>query len=130
MATSDNVVRAGLTPKHRDVQTLCKMLTYRTFAGTAALLTLPRNVAPGFWLYESPVPEFSVLKVEKEARAVPLQVGHSIFLCLSGSATLLPTDLSVQAGSIIYLPPKTTYSLSNVSSDFSAYQAFEPLVSG
>ncbi|XP_062150591.1 mannose-6-phosphate isomerase 1-like isoform X3 [Alnus glutinosa] len=29
MATSDNVVRAGLTPKHRDVQTLCSMLTYR-----------------------------------------------------------------------------------------------------
>lgn len=29
MATSDNVVRAGLTPKHRDVKTLCSMLTYR-----------------------------------------------------------------------------------------------------
>ncbi|BAM82214.1 mannose-6-phosphate isomerase [Cyanidioschyzon merolae strain 10D] len=29
MATSDNVVRAGLTDKHKDVETLCKMLTYR-----------------------------------------------------------------------------------------------------
>lgn len=29
MAASDNVVRAGLTPKHRDVQTLCSMLTYK-----------------------------------------------------------------------------------------------------
>lgn len=29
MATSDNVVRAGLTPKHRDIQTLCSMLTYK-----------------------------------------------------------------------------------------------------
>lgn len=29
MATSDNVVRAGLTPKNRDVQTLCSMLTYK-----------------------------------------------------------------------------------------------------
>ena len=29
MATSDNVVRAGLTPKYRDVQTLCSMLTYK-----------------------------------------------------------------------------------------------------
>ncbi|GMH19025.1 hypothetical protein Nepgr_020866 [Nepenthes gracilis] len=28
MATSDNVVRAGLTPKKRDIQTLCSMLTY------------------------------------------------------------------------------------------------------
>lgn len=28
MATSDNVVRAGLTPKFRDTETLCSMLTY------------------------------------------------------------------------------------------------------
>ncbi|KAI6691556.1 hypothetical protein NL676_028384 [Syzygium grande] len=29
MATSDNVVRAGLTPKSKDIQTLCSMLTYK-----------------------------------------------------------------------------------------------------
>lgn len=29
MALSDNTVRAGLTPKHRDVATLCEMLHYR-----------------------------------------------------------------------------------------------------
>lgn len=34
MATSDNVVRAGLTPKHRDVQTLCSMLTYKQVSDT------------------------------------------------------------------------------------------------
>lgn len=28
MATSDNVVRAGLTPKFKDSQTLINMLTY------------------------------------------------------------------------------------------------------
>ena len=36
MACSDNVVRAGLTPKLRDVKTLCSMLTYRCFGVTAA----------------------------------------------------------------------------------------------
>lgn len=30
MACSDNVVRAGLTPKHRDIETLVEMLTYDT----------------------------------------------------------------------------------------------------
>jgi mannose-6-phosphate isomerase len=30
MAASDNVVRAGLTPKFRDVSVLVEMLTYRT----------------------------------------------------------------------------------------------------
>ncbi len=29
MALSDNVVRAGLTPKHKDIATLASMLTYR-----------------------------------------------------------------------------------------------------
>jgi len=29
MACSNNVVRAGLTPKLRDVDTLCEMLTYK-----------------------------------------------------------------------------------------------------
>lgn len=29
MALSDNVVRAGLTPKFKDVETLCGMLNYR-----------------------------------------------------------------------------------------------------
>lgn len=29
MAASDNVVRAGFTPKYRDTQTLCSMLTYK-----------------------------------------------------------------------------------------------------
>ncbi|MES1906858.1 MAG: hypothetical protein MHM6MM_000086 [Cercozoa sp. M6MM] len=32
MACSDNVVRAGLTPKYRDVDTLLRLLTYRTGA--------------------------------------------------------------------------------------------------
>lgn len=38
MACSDNVVRAGLTPKLRDVPTLCSMLTY-TYAAAAAAAT-------------------------------------------------------------------------------------------
>lgn len=29
MALSDNVVRAGLTPKFKDCETLCSMLTYK-----------------------------------------------------------------------------------------------------
>lgn len=32
MARSDNVVRAGLTPKYKDVDTLASMLTYNTMA--------------------------------------------------------------------------------------------------
>ena len=31
MANSDNVIRAGLTPKFKDVPTLLRMLTYKTY---------------------------------------------------------------------------------------------------
>jgi mannose-6-phosphate isomerase len=34
MATSDNVVRAGLTPKYIDTNTLCQMLTYKQVGQT------------------------------------------------------------------------------------------------
>ncbi|KAF2948209.1 mannose-6-phosphate isomerase 1 isoform X2 [Oryza sativa Japonica Group] len=40
MATSDNVVRAGLTPKYRDVQTLCSMLTYKQVSYRSETMTI------------------------------------------------------------------------------------------
>lgn len=131
MATSDNVVRAGLTPKHRDVKTLCEMLTYRTFSGNQELLTKPKQLSPAFTLYSSPVPEFSVLKVAAEQAGyyeLPLDVGHSILLCLQGSAELSISGqkFTLQAGSILYLPPNCKYSL-KITEPLVAYQAFQPL---
>jgi hypothetical protein len=55
MATSDNVVRAGLTPKFKDVDTLVDMLTYA--AGVPAVLT-GEAVDAHTRAYPAPVPEF------------------------------------------------------------------------
>ncbi|KAG0536771.1 hypothetical protein BDA96_03G092100 [Sorghum bicolor] len=57
MATSDNVVRAGLTPKYRDVQTLCSMLTYKQ-AFPEILRGVP--VQPHVRRYTPPFNEFEV----------------------------------------------------------------------
>jgi len=55
MATSDNVVRAGLTPKFKDVDTLVEMLTY----GARAPTVLTGEVVDGCTRsYPAPVPEF------------------------------------------------------------------------
>jgi mannose-6-phosphate isomerase len=55
MAASDNVVRAGLTPKFRDVSVLCEMLTYAArrppIQRGDALDTVSR-------VFPTPVPEF------------------------------------------------------------------------
>jgi mannose-6-phosphate isomerase len=57
MANSDNVVRAGLTPKLKDVETLCEILTYE--CGMPEILT-PSDAPNGTTIYPSPVAEFSL----------------------------------------------------------------------
>ncbi|KAJ0400326.1 hypothetical protein ATCC90586_007785 [Pythium insidiosum] len=57
MACSDNVVRAGLTPKFIDKATLCDMLTYRTLAPAVGS---GRRVDAVARLYSPPVPEFEI----------------------------------------------------------------------
>ena len=61
MAASDNVVRAGLTPKFKDVDVLCDMLSY----GMGPPAVLPP--APTKTLYAPPVPEFRLLRLELAA---------------------------------------------------------------
>ena len=62
MANSDNVVRAGLTPKFRDVDNLLSMLTYKRYE-IKDLLVQPVQKGK-LWHYASPVSEFDVYKIE------------------------------------------------------------------
>lgn len=90
MATSDNVVRAGLTPKLRDVDTLVSMLTYEAGPGSKQLLspvTWSRSSA-GAQLYDPPIAEFSVLRVALEKGGVDVHEpvkGPSIVVVTEGS---------------------------------------------
>lgn len=64
MACSDNVVRAGLTIKHRDKDTLCQMLTYRT--GTPEDNKFSPRLHPSLpyvEIYDPPTPEFTVARI-------------------------------------------------------------------
>lgn len=63
MACSDNVVRAGLTPKYQDVETLVNMLEY-------GMVSTESRKFEGFkmdnytTLYNPPVPDFAVDMIE------------------------------------------------------------------
>ncbi|KAH7344120.1 phosphomannose isomerase type I [Rhizoctonia solani] len=97
MATSDNVVRAGLTPKLRDVPTLVSMLTYNS--GPADAQRMEPKPFKGessdsdsyTTLYDPPIPEFSVLLTDvpagKKASHRSLD-GPSIFIVTSGSGSV------------------------------------------
>ena len=64
MACSDNVVRAGLTPKFRDKDTLCEMLTYNMQSAQENKFSPQVHPSvPGALVYDPPTPEFAVVKI-------------------------------------------------------------------
>jgi mannose-6-phosphate isomerase len=88
MATSDNVVRAGLTPKFRDVGVLCDMLTYAL--GAPAILT-GEVVDARTRRYVPPFDEFrlDVLTVAPgAAHDVRANPGPSLWIVYRGSGAL------------------------------------------
>ena len=64
MACSDNVVRAGLTAKHRDKDTLCHMLTYNMASPERNKFSPYRHPEVACMeIYDPPTPEFTVARV-------------------------------------------------------------------
>lgn len=62
MACSDNVVRAGLTPKHIDVGTLISMLDYGSYS-PGELLFMPHLEDEHSCIWQPPVPDFALVKI-------------------------------------------------------------------
>lgn len=62
MAMSDNVVRAGLTPKFKDVDTLLDMMTYRDDL-LDELVGVAEEVSPNVIKYDPPVNDFLVYEI-------------------------------------------------------------------
>lgn len=81
MACSDNVIRAGLTPKFKDAETLIEMLTYNVSGVPAVVCGAPAK-EPHTLLYACPVPEFAL-------DAVLLPAGSATYLRIGPSAAIL-----------------------------------------
>lgn len=113
MAASDNVVRAGLTGKFMDLETLLGMLHYQP--GLPNILT-PRALDHSEY-YPIPVNDFLVRHWNCAGQTVRVR-GHnrpSIFLVLNGSLRLRassstgpalegPTELDLSRGRVFFLP--------------------------
>jgi len=104
MALSDNVVRAGLTPKFRDLPTLLEMLTYKTFAGFDALSLkpVPFSHSAKWKLYKAPVEEFSVIRVEADRGQEQFNLPtDGIMICIKGSFSMEADNFVT--GSVLFL---------------------------
>jgi mannose-6-phosphate isomerase len=86
LANSDNVVRAGLTPKHIDVPELLNLID----PAAAVPVIKPRQAGAGVLAYDSPAPEFRLYRAEPGAGdvALPGGGGPRIVLCTEGTGLL------------------------------------------
>lgn len=105
MACSDNVVRAGLTPKFVDVDTLCSMLTYECEKPSV----LHGEDVNGVRVYKPPVNAFCLFKYEFKGASkysVKSVEGDSIAIVMEGSALAVDdSGVSVELvkGSVLFI---------------------------
>lgn len=133
MASSDNVVRAGLTPKLRDVPTLTSMLTY-TYGPSASQLMKPELFKDCKYttLYDPPIEEFSVLltKITSGQEEIHAAInGPSILIATDGRGSigvLNHASIDVQSlGQCFFVPPGLSLRLeAHSDSTFVTYRAF------
>lgn len=109
MACSDNVVRAGLTPKLKDVDTLVKMLTYKS---TMPEITRGEKKDANCILYVPPVDDFAIELIELspgERYMMEDVRSPSIILTLEGSGTLQQNVRSMETsfGKVAFMSANT-----------------------
>ena len=117
MACSDNVVRAGCTPKLRDTDTLCEMLTYRQPAHSDPHLhpgnvLVPEKVDERTSIYTAP--DRAVTEFQLECVSVPAGEAHdlsiskfcSVILAVQGECALTEgsAKTSIKRGDVFFQP--------------------------
>lgn len=129
MALSDNVVRAGLTPKFKDVDTLIKMLTYKTYQrDELAMLPTKLTDRPLSLLYKPPIKEFQVIKINPklgEREIIKTGESKAILLCVQGDLTLEQqgTFQRLALGSVTLLSEKFEGAITCNSTEALLFQA-------
>ena len=108
MANSDNVVRAGLTPKFKDVETLTDILTYEM----GEILLYKRYDSQNEMLFNPPVDDFAVKHIymePDEEYAVENNSSPDIMLVTQGQVEIMwgcDSKLKMRQGDAVFIPPK------------------------
>ncbi|MGR4883483.1 mannose-6-phosphate isomerase, class I [Streptomyces sp. LARHCF249] len=116
LANSDNVLRAGLTPKHVDVPELLKIVAFAS--GDPHVL---RPEGDGEEVYEAPIDEFRLsrflLAPGAASRVLP-EDAPQILLCTAGSPRV--GELSLTPGESVFVPAGEKTELSGTGTVFRA----------
>eukprot|EP00127_Corallochytrium_limacisporum_P001555 Clim_evm8s66 gene=Clim_evmTU8s66 len=125
MASSDNVVRAGLTSKHKDIDLLVDMLNYGHSGLESVML---KSVSISQWVerYEPPIREYAVERIQmhkEDLIRMMTGTGLSVVLITSGQGFLYPngqvedpdTAIALVTGTALLIPPQKTFDLESTS---------------
>jgi len=111
MACSDNVVRAGLTPKLKDIDTLVSMLTYES---TLPKITRGKKIDKCTTLYAPPVRDFAIEFIDVlpgDTYIMKDVQSPCVLLTLNGSANLIQgkiEPLAIGLGSTAFVSANTS----------------------
>jgi mannose-6-phosphate isomerase len=130
MANSDNVIRAGLTPKLRDVPNLVSGLTYEPAPWSKHRVTetpWPEPSSPSK-LYNPPIPEFSVIEVKatsSQSVSHPRVAGPSLVVVTEGTGTVSwggkNESIDAGLGTVLFVAADTEVAFNG---NLVAYRAF------
>lgn len=105
MASSDNVLRGGLTPKHVDVDELLRVLRFEPGVPPAPE---QRAIAPAVRTFDAGEDEFALAVIEAGASPVAIEaVEPSLLLALGGEVGLAGPSggVTVGHGDAVFVPP-------------------------
>ncbi|MES2371317.1 MAG: mannose-6-phosphate isomerase, class I [Bacteroidota bacterium] len=123
MANSDNVLRAGLTPKHIDVPELMK---HTVFESIVPNIMKGETILPGEKIYPCPVDDFGIAKIDLSASVSYTNTASSleIWIVLEGGA-LINNQLVLKKGEAVAVFAGASYTI-QASGNCTLYKAFVP----
>lgn len=131
MACSDNVVRAGLTPKLKDVDTLCEMLDYSCRSKEENIFPCHQDSNDLYTtIYDPPVPDFAVARIQIPSSCAMYKFqalnGPSIAIAISGSGSIDTSSVSitVRRGTVVFIPANTSLDFQCGGEDTEIYRAY------
>ncbi|MET9698361.1 mannose-6-phosphate isomerase, class I [Streptomyces sp. NPDC006529] len=118
LANSDNVLRAGLTPKHVDVPELLRVVRFEP--GEPGVLR-PEDDGDGEEVYATPIDEFRLSRFVLAPGGAPRPLpaaAPQILLCTAGAPRA--GELTLAPGDSVFVPAGETTSLSGTGTVFRA----------
>lgn len=108
MSASDNVVRAGFTTKHVDVDEVLRVADLRPMADP---IVRPRQTATGVWTYPTVTDDFELSRCEVDGLLrLDVPTGPELLLCTSGAIEGLASGEAaiVEPGEVVELRGSAT----------------------